>query len=254
LYARPASRISSACCGIRSGSSALQSGLASSVLVGDDQLDVPSEAQRPVGAKALDGSQIVGLQSETVIVESFDWRVDDGRRLEALERRPAGFDDPRRHVLEPRLVGGDLASLRGTGLAAELLKALPTEPAELVVVPHCDERPAGPRVLDVGILQIRPIDRSIIRNRRRHVVVRNLLGVRIANNVAEAAIVHALRAIFGVPDDLVDEVAEVQHEVEPVGFRRPLVFENHPPIRVLRALIDVLAAHERELHRPVVVL
>ena len=41
----------------------------------------------------------------------------------------------------------------------------------------------------------------------------------------------------------------MQHEAEPFGGRCALVLEDHPPIRVLRPLADVLATHECEAHR-----
>ena len=68
----------------------------------------------------------------------------------------------------------------------------------------------------------------------------------IAHDVADLAIVHALRAIFRIPDHFVDEIAEMQHEAETILFGGALVFVDHPAIGVLRALIRVLAADERE--------
>src|SRR5262249_36546193 len=41
----------------------------------------------------------------------------------------------------------------------------------------------------------------------------------------------------------------MQDEVESFGFRCPFVLEDHAAVRVLRALIDVLAADEREARR-----
>ena len=38
----------------------------------------------------------------------------------------------------------------------------------------------------------------------------------------------------------------MQNEIEPLAFRRAQVFEDHAPIRVLRALIRVLATDEGE--------
>ena len=74
----------------------------------------------------------------------------------------------------------------------------------------------------------------------------NLLPMIVANDVAQLSIVHALRTIFRISDDLVDEIAKVQNEIEPLAFRRAQVFEDHAPIRVLRALIRVLATDEGE--------
>ena|SRR5438477_11193874 len=42
----------------------------------------------------------------------------------------------------------------------------------------------------------------------------------------------------------------MQHEAQLARFGGPLVFEDHSTIRILRSLIHVLAAHERERHGP----
>jgi hypothetical protein len=73
-------------------------------------------------------------------------------------------------------------------------------------------------------------------------------GVVVAALVAEGAAVHAREP--RVPDDLVEEVAEVEHEAQPVGLGALLVLEDHPAVGGLRALAGVLEADERELGRP----
>jgi len=80
------------------------------------------------------------------------------------------------------------------------------------------------------------------------VEVGDLLAMFVAHDVAQPPVVHPLRAIFRVPDDLVDEVAEMQHESEPICRSCMLVLDDHAPVRVLRTLIGVLAAHERKFH------
>src|SRR6185295_4393970 len=87
---------------------------------------------------------------------------------------------------------------------------------------------------------------AIVIERRRDVEIADLLAVLVTHDVADTAVVHALRTIFGVPHELVDEVAEVQHEVEALARRCALVFVDHAAPGVLRALIHVLAAHESE--------
>ena len=82
--------------------------------------------------------------------------------------------------------------------------------------------------------------------------VADLLAVRDAGDLVDRPVVAGLQ-VLGVLHDLVDEVAEVEHEAELVGGRRPLVLEDHPAIGVERALVDALAADEREVHRPRIV-
>lgn len=122
-----------------------------------------------------------------------------------------------------------------------------------MVVPHRDERPAGPRILQVGIVQVRPVDGAIVVDRRRDVEVGHLFPARVAHDVAQTAVVHPLRPVLRIPDDLVDEVTQMEHEEEAVRLRRLLVLVDHPAVGVLRALIDVLTADEREAHRTRVV-
>ena len=215
---------------------------------------MPAEAQRALRREAGDREQVVGLLPDAEGVEALDLRVHDGRRLEALERIAAGLADPRRLVLEPRLARRHVARLRGAHVVAEELERLPAAPRELVVVPHRDERPARPRVLQVGILEVRAIERPVVVERRRDVEAPDLLAVGVADDVAQPPVVAApVGALLGVVDHLVDEVAEMQHEGELLVGRRALVLVDHAPVGVLRALAHVLAAHEREPHRPRVV-
>jgi hypothetical protein len=75
-----------------------------------------------------------------------------------------------------------------------------------------------------------------------------LLAMRIAHEIADAAIVVALRAVFGIPDEFVDEVAEMQDEAQARVGRRVLVVVDHAPVGRLRAEVRVLARNEREAH------
>jgi hypothetical protein len=56
-------------------------------------------------------------------------------------------------------------------------------------------------------------------------------------------------SLFGVLNDLVNEVAKVQHEAELIRGTRAFVFEDHPAISVKLSFINVLAAHEGEIDR-----
>src|ERR1700722_3607375 len=67
-------------------------------------------------------------------------------------------------------------------------------------------------------------------------------------------VVHSLRPVFRIPDDLVDEITEMQHESEPFICRGAFVFVDHAAIGILRALICILATDKSEGHRPGIVL
>ena len=72
---------------------------------------------------------------------------------EFLQGRTVRPRHPGRLIFKQRLIRSHFPRLRGARIALELLEGLPAEPAEFVVVPHIDERPSGPRVLQVGIVQ-----------------------------------------------------------------------------------------------------
>src|SRR5262245_64353579 len=85
-------------------------------------------------------------------------------------------------------------------------------------------------------------------------VVRDLLAGRVAHDVDQAPVVHALRPVFRIPNDLVDEVTQMENEPEAIGLGRALIFVDHPSIGVLRALVYILTADECEPHRAVIVV
>ena len=121
---------------------------------------------------------------EAVVVPLLDLDVLDRRRPE-LGQRPARRLHPRRNIFEPGLVGGDLDGLPGLRrLAAGLDDALPALPGEFVIVPDADERPAGARVLQVGIVQIALVDGAIAVDRQRDVEVADLERVRLGGSRA----------------------------------------------------------------------
>src|SRR6185436_16178051 len=99
----------------------------------------------------------------------------------------AGLGDARRLELPPNLVGRDLLRLRRALLAVEHLDALESLPRELVVVPHRDERPAGTRVLQVGVGEDGTVHRAVVRERHGDVVVADLVAVRVFEQRANAA-------------------------------------------------------------------
>src|SRR5262245_65873859 len=84
--------------------------------------------------------------------------------------------------------------------------------------------------------------------------VPNLFAVPVTDYVAQPPCVHALRAVFRIPDYFVDEVAEMEHEAELI-FRRPLlVLPDHPAVSRRGALLRVLTAHESEARDSVVLV
>ena len=170
--------------------------------------------------------------------------IDHWRRIETIERRAAWFVDACGLIFEERLIGRDFASLRGKVPAAESLQGLPAHPTELVVVPHVDEGPTGARVLKIGITEICAVSRAIVVHCGRNVEVADLFAVRVADDVADATVVHALRSVFWIPHNFIDEVAEVQHEANTICFGSALILENHSAVGVLRAVVGILATHE----------
>jgi hypothetical protein len=67
--------------------------------------------------------------------------------------------------------------------------------------------------------------------------------------VVAVPVLHLVRVLH----DLVDEIAQVQHETQPVLRRGTFVLPDHPAIRVQRAFANVLATDEREARRSRVV-
>ncbi len=71
-----------------------------------------------------------------------------------------------------------------------------------MVVPHRDEWPAGACILQIGVVQVGLVDRPVILDCCRNVQVIDLFAMGIPDDVAYAPVVHPLRAIFRIPDDL----------------------------------------------------
>src|SRR5215813_3530497 len=216
------------------------------MLIGDEQIDVPPPAQGTVACQATDGGEVVRFEPESTVVELGYGRIGDAWRIEAIHISATRLLDARRLILEPRLIFLNLARLRRTSFAAKDLQPLPPKPRKLVVVPDRHERPARSRVLQIRIVQIGPVHRAVIVDGRRDVKIADLFSARVAHNVAQPPIVVPLRPVVWIPNDLIDEVAEMKDEVESFGLRGPFVLEDHAAVRVLRTLIDVLAAHKRE--------
>src|SRR5271163_2887276 len=103
-------------------------------------------------------------------------------------------------------------------------------------------------------MQIGAINGAIIPNIRGDVKILDLLTVRVAHDVPQTPIVHALRTIFGIPDDFIDEIPEMKHESQLILLRDPLIFIDHASVRILCAVIRVLATDEGESYWSSVVL
>ena len=107
-----------------------------------------------------------------------------------------------------------------------------------MIVPDRHERPARPRVLQVGIGEIAAIDGAIAVEGERIMELADLAAVGDARDLVDRAVVARL-LLLGILNDLVDEVAEVEHETELLGGGRALVLEDHPAIGVELAFVDV---------------
>ena len=221
-------------------------------LVGDDEFNIAPPTDGPISLERTNGSQIVRFKTKPVFVKLGDRSIHDFGRIELLQRTCAGTLQPRRLKLKECLIGRDLAGLPGLGYFI-LLQRLPAAPTELVVIPHVDEWPAGPRILNIRIVQVSPIDCTIIIQSRRNVTVVDLFAIRIANHVAEAPIVHSLRPVLRVPHHFIDEVAQMQHEVQAITIRCLLILKDHPAIGILRALIRILTTHKSKFDWPRIV-
>src|SRR6185312_11156781 len=217
------------------------------MLVGDNEVEMPAVAQRPVGLEAVDGRQVVRLQPQPVAIELFDRSVFYRWWIEALER-PVPRSDACGEIFEPGLIRRDLDALARLLERPRLDDALPALPREFVVVPHRDKRPARARVLEVGIGEIAFVDGALTIDGRRDVEVADLVAIRDARDLVERAVVACLHLV-GIFDHLVDEIAEVQNETELLGGGSAFIFVDHSAIGVELAFIDILTAHEREAHR-----
>src|SRR6266853_686326 len=148
---------------------------------------------------------------------------------------------------------GYFSHLSRLRFALELLERLPAQPAELVVVPHVHKGPARTRILDILVLQVRSVSGAISLDCGWKVEVPNLFAIRITNEVSQPAVIHPLRAIFRIPNEFVDEIAEMQHEAEAVLFPCSFIFKDHSSVRVLCSLRHILTTHESKANRPWVI-
>src|SRR5215510_14250685 len=67
-------------------------------------------------------------------------------------------------------------------------------------------------------------------------------------DVVNRAVVPRLHLV-GIFDDLINEITEVENEAELIGWRRALVFKDHPAIAVELAFVETLTADKGEIDR-----
>src|SRR3954454_2713404 len=201
-------------------------GAAIAVLIGDDEVEVFAVAIRAVADQAVDRGQVVWLVAKAVLVPLSDCDIRHRGRIEAFERGSADLLATRWQIFPPCLVGGDLDALAGPRLAG-LLDALPALPREFVVVPDRDERPARASVLEVGIGEIAFVDGPVAIDGQRYVELADLVAIREARNLIDRAVVAGLHLV-GILDDLVDEIAKMENEVELLAGGSALIFVDHP--------------------------
>src|ERR1700751_340654 len=201
----------------------------------------------------MDRRQIVGLLPESMLIENSDRGILNLRWFELFQRRTAALHHTRGLILKKCLHGSNLARLCGTRFAVKHLRGLPSLPAKFMVIPHGNKGPAGTSVLQVGIMQIGSIHSAIVIYVHWDVEVLNFLSLRITNDFPYLAVVIS-GAVLRIPDQLVDEVAQVQNKAEPVLLRSVLILEDHSSVSVLRSEVCVLTTDEREIYRPRIIM
>src|ERR1051325_2283766 len=77
--------------------------------------------------------------------------------------------------------------------------------------------------------------------------IAELAPVGNASNVVDGAVIPRLHLV-GIFDHLVNEVAEVKHKIELVARGGAFIFVNHAAVGVEGTLVDILTAHECEVH------
>src|SRR6185437_15598477 len=95
------------------------------------------------------------------------------------------------------------------------------------------------------VVQIRLIDGTIILHRGGDVKVRYFFAVRIPDDVSYLSGVVCL-PVFGVPNQLINEVAKMQDETQFFRLRSAFVLKNHSSVCVLRTEVCVLTAYKRK--------
>src|SRR6185437_15118012 len=214
-------------------------------LVSNDQVQVLAPTQTAVPPQASDCRQIVRFLTQVVLVKFCEWCIHYFGWPEGGQRRAAGLDHPRRLILKERLHGCHSSRLGRKSFRAKLLETLPSLPAELVIVPHGHKRKMCTRVLQLRVVQIGLIDGTIIVHRGGDVKVLYFFAARITDYVPNLPGIVCL-AVFGVPNQLINEVAKVQDETQFFRLRSAFVLKNHSSVCILRTEVCVLTAYKRK--------
>src|SRR6185312_5779323 len=205
--------------------------------------------QTAIAPQASDCRQIVRFLTQAVLVKFCDRCIHYFGWPEGGQRRAAGLDHPRRLILKERLHGCHSSRLGRKSFRSKLLEALPSLPAEFVVVPHGHKRKMCTRVLQLRVVQIRFINRTVILHRSGDVKVRYFFAARITDDVPHLTSVVCL-AVFGVPNQLINEVAKVQDETQFFRLGSAVVLINHSSVCILRTEVCVLTAYKRKTNWP----
>src|SRR5262249_27073719 len=159
-------------------------------VVSEDQIYVLTVAKRSEKLQAVNRGQVIRFEPEPVIVKLGQRLIRNFWRVVTVDSRACSFYYSSGLILEPRLCGGNFARL-GRTHSAEILLTLPASPRKFVIVPHTNERPSSPRVLQIRIEQIRAVHRSIVFYRCRDMEVADLFTRFVANDVAQSSAVHS---------------------------------------------------------------
>src|SRR5262249_28287019 len=101
--------------------------------------------------------------------------------------------------------------------------------------------------------QVATIHSAVIIHVDWDVEIRDFFSLRITNEFPDLAVVVS-GAVLRIPDQLVDEVAQVKDEAEAVLLGSALVFKDHSSVRVHRSEICVLTTDEREVYRTRIII
>src|SRR5262245_41896060 len=77
-----------------------------------------------------------------------------------------------------------------------------------------------------------------------------LLAALIADEIAQPPVVVSLGTVLRIPDELINEVAEVQHEAQLVLRALLFILPTHPPVSRGWSHLHILSAHEGKMNRP----
>src|SRR5206468_1410632 len=101
----------------------------------------------------------------------------------------------------------------------------------------------------VGIGKVALVDRAIAVDRQGVMKFAGLAAIGNPADFVDRAIVPRW-LLFGILDDLVNEITQVENETELIGGGRALILKDHPAIAVELTFIDALATDKGEMDLP----